>query len=192
MANAPHKFIDWDAIKQAYCYREDKPSYRQLAEEFDVHYSYIGQRASKENWKELRKEFYQEANDKLKDELLGISVSRRIAEVKMIDNILEAAMKNIEENIDKITISDFAKLLKLRMDLAKGLDKKEVADVGTMPINLHKPIDKMTRDELGILRAYLQGKKQEGVEKLVDLETSPDVELIAKYHKQKEKKLTTK
>ena len=188
--SAPQKFIDWEAIKQSYCYREDKPSYRQLAEEFDVHYSYIGQRASKENWVQLREEFNKEAQSKLRDKMMKIAINIRMKNLMIVNKTIENIYKRIEQGDYKFSIAELDKLIRLQHFLLGENESRKELNVKDMTVNLMKEVEDMNRVEIKLLRGYLNGIILPGVEKLVDLENSVSVENIKLYRKQGDKNLT--
>jgi len=190
LSNAPYKSIPWEAIKQAYCYREDKPSYRTLEKEFGISYSYIGQRASKENWMQLREEFNQEAQSKLRDKMMKIAVNIRMKNLMIVNLTIENIYKRIEEGDYKFSIAELDKLIRLQHFLLGENESRKELNVKDMTVNVLKEVKNMTREEIKLLGGYLDGIILPGVENIIDLENSASIENIKLFNKQKDKNLT--
>lgn len=116
--------IDWSVIKEAYCYRSDKPSFRQLGKEFSIDHTWACKKAQREGWSKLKETHWAKVAEKVKDKFLDKAVDERTQQMTILQTVLEKYIDDLSQGRIKVTTNEIVNAMKHMILLMGGITER--------------------------------------------------------------------
>jgi len=114
----------WLTIRMAYTDREDEPSIRQLAMEFEISLAQLGRKARSENWVSQRKEHWNRIGTKIARKCSSDTAERLIRNQKVVAGAIGYVVSQIKNGSIRANLSDLDKLIRLEEFVHGGPDSR--------------------------------------------------------------------
>ena len=169
--------IEWDNIKLNYITRPDNPSLQKLSNEFHVAFRTLQLKASvknnnDENWNEEKQKFRTSLQKSIQNDVSKSIIDeikkRRLDYINTIDSWINRSMNKISKKFKSnnnmgFNLKEIESMVKLREFLLGHGDNSKTS-VGSLTINLNKPIEEMNEKERELLEGELDKIKTGNIE----------------------------